>query len=564
MNTVAQVWARVAAQSPDQAMGFPMLIWGWGRLVGWSELAARVLPFLAGLLTIAMTYRLGRDLFGPIVGAAAAWVMGTSVYFITFMHYFRVFTLGALAVSVTLWCYWRIALSGRRAGWLAHTGLTLGALGLVYGHYFMAPFLTVLAAYHLLFVPKTRRWWLPVLAALPVVVLFAPQVPVLLRGYAMNQEKDWLLVQAASPPGIVQLTAVYFTNNAAWVMLPLLLTGLYAAVRERERRREYVLVWVSAVGTLIWIIGLNELSGVLEPDRFRYLMGLWVPLALIAGTAFAALGQLHRYAGVTALAVWCAVGVVVTARDELTLSRPQAPPWRELVTPVLEHGEPADVFLYNGRPDPRHGHYTHTIANRPQVVGDVSRPDIEGLVPPALRIWWGTNRTEDLERKSAMIREVLAERDYIHCANYLDVPRAELALYAQSPAFCPGGTPVAAYGDWLTLMQTELVRDGDALTLNTGWQIAPGLPLNTYSMAFLVMVPEADAPVLQQDVGLGFNDGPYTPVQVTFDVSALERGPYDVWAAVYNWQTLERLPAQDVTRSAPHPDGWVQISGFEL
>ena len=49
--------------SPDQALGWPVLLFIWGRIAGWSEVAVRALPFLAGLLAHAVVYRAGRDLF---------------------------------------------------------------------------------------------------------------------------------------------------------------------------------------------------------------------------------------------------------------------------------------------------------------------------------------------------------------------------------------------------------------------------------------------------------------------------------------------------------------------
>ena len=41
-------------------------------------------------------------------------------------------------------------------------GLLLGSISLLYSHYLGALLLPVLGLFHLLFVPKHRRWWRPV------------------------------------------------------------------------------------------------------------------------------------------------------------------------------------------------------------------------------------------------------------------------------------------------------------------------------------------------------------------------------------------------------------------
>lgn len=563
MDSPAQVWARVAEESPDQAMGFPLVVWLWGRTAGWSELAARTLPFLAGLLAIAMTYRLGRDLFHPWVGVAAAWVLATSIYFLTLMHYFRVFTLVALAVSLVLWCYWHVGVVQRDVSWVAAVGLVLGGVMLVYGHYFIAPFLAVVGLYHLLFAPKTRQWWVPVLLVIPVVLLFLPQVPVLLRGYALNQTKDWLLVQAASPLEIVGIVGTYFSNDAPWLLV-VLLPSLVMFVRQPQQRRPLGFVLFIALGTMLAIIIMNELSGVFEPDRYRYAVGMWVPLALLAGVGVWWVARWRQLAAIGVLALWCAVGGWVTWQDDLTFSFTNSPPWRELVAPVFAHGEPDDVFLYNGRPDSRHGHYTHGIAHRPIVIGNQGEAEVDAAIGDAQRVWWGRNLNEDLERTTELIGAALDERDYVYCETYLDHPWAWLRLYAKSSAFCPGGQTLAQFGGHITLMKLEQDISEDTLTLYTGWGVAPSTALSTYSIAFVVLPAEGDVgdPVAQQDVSLGQNDGPYTPMQASLDVGNAPAGTYIVHAVVYNWQTLERLPGYVMPAQQRAPGDMVPIAQF--
>ena len=58
-HSLTEAWAAVAATAPEWAYGLPLVYSVWGRVFGWSEFAIRLLPFFAGLLALAWTYRIG-------------------------------------------------------------------------------------------------------------------------------------------------------------------------------------------------------------------------------------------------------------------------------------------------------------------------------------------------------------------------------------------------------------------------------------------------------------------------------------------------------------------------
>lgn len=97
-------------RSPDQALGFPLIARVWGDFVGWQALNLRVLPLLAGLLTITLTYRIGYDLFAPFVGAVGT--LATSVLYhlhaqVPYLHtgvlLYRIALLAGLCMSRLSW-----------------------------------------------------------------------------------------------------------------------------------------------------------------------------------------------------------------------------------------------------------------------------------------------------------------------------------------------------------------------------------------------------------------------------------------------------------------------------
>ncbi len=153
-----EVLSAVALRSPEQALGWPLLLSVWGRLAGWSEVAVRALPCFSGLLALAWVYRAGNDLFSPQAGLLAALLLSASLFPQTYMLHARAFSLVMLFTAWSLWAYWRNALCPRPPELRAQACLLIGMTGLLYSQYFGALLLPVLGLFHLLFVPKNRRW----------------------------------------------------------------------------------------------------------------------------------------------------------------------------------------------------------------------------------------------------------------------------------------------------------------------------------------------------------------------------------------------------------------------
>ncbi len=194
--SLTRVLEETAEHSPEQAPGWPLLLYAWGRLVGWSEPAVRTLPLLIGLLTIALVYRTGNDLFSPGVGLTAALLLGGLSLLLVYVGVARAFTMVPFFATLFIWSYWRSALRPRAPGPRALAGFFLGALGLFYSHYFGALLLPALGLYHLLFVSMSRRWWqtvlLMALAALPGLL----QLPVFLQGVNRTLNNELLRTNA--------------------------------------------------------------------------------------------------------------------------------------------------------------------------------------------------------------------------------------------------------------------------------------------------------------------------------------------------------------------------------
>ena len=355
--SLAEVWSAVARRSPEQALGWPMLLSIWGRVAGWSEVAVRALPFFCGMLALAWVGRTGRDLFAPRAGLFATLLLATSAFFLLYLSYARAFSLVTCFGTMCLWHYWRVALQPRPPGRVARAGLLLAATGLLYMHYFGALLLPVLGLFHLLFVPKNRRWWQPVLLFGLATLAAALQAPIYLQGLERAASDSSLQNRAMSAAELLGRFARFLTNGivdlqivpgAVPLVLLLLALIVAAGLRLRSGNRTsagWFLVFVTGA-LLLLIVALNEVLRVIGTERLRYLIALWPLVALVAGAGLWQLAGKRRRLVVVLLALWLIFGAHTSMRPEFRyeLDYLKRSDFHRVYRYMLEH-IPASDFL---------------------------------------------------------------------------------------------------------------------------------------------------------------------------------------------------------------------------
>ena len=185
---LAEIQQAILDKSPDQAIGWSLLVAAWGRVAGWSEAALRSLSWFAGLLALALLWRAGRDMEGGRSGLVATALLATSIVFVTYMAVARTYTLVVLFSVMALYGYWLAALRQGPTGRAGPLLLLAGASGLLYTHYYGALLVPSLGLFHLLMVRRDRRWLKTLVVFLLAGLAFLPQLESLLAGIAYNRE----------------------------------------------------------------------------------------------------------------------------------------------------------------------------------------------------------------------------------------------------------------------------------------------------------------------------------------------------------------------------------------
>ena len=290
---LAEILQAILDKSPDQAIGWSLLVAAWGRVAGWSEVALRSLSWFAGLLALALLWRAGKDMFGAHAGLVATALLATSVLFVTYMAIARTYTLVLLFSLLALYGYWQAALRQGPTGRAGPLLLLAGTSGLLYTHYFGALLVPSLGLFHLLMVRRDRRWLQTLAVFLLAGLAFLPQLEFLLAGIAHN--RGVLESGLALAPHVTLSLIVEIFSNGLINLLPKVAGGLYGLALalllfEARRRRRlgrapdafWLLVNV-ALASLTLILLANEIAGVLLPGRIRYALVLWPLLALLTG-----------------------------------------------------------------------------------------------------------------------------------------------------------------------------------------------------------------------------------------------------------------------------------------
>lgn len=558
---------RVVETDPYQALGYPLLLAGWGWFTGWTAFATRVSSWLLGALTVAVCYRLGCVALGKRGGVYTALIMAVSAFFIHFNHELRTYTLLTLSACTLIWAYVYLLQTKNDKRLVARVGFVMSGAALLWGHYYSAILLLGLGAYHVLFAAKNRRWWKITGTAMLVGVLFLPQLPGFLNGFASYQPEN-LGVPALTTPEILQTLLYYSGNGLGVITLVLLACGLWQVWREGVRSALGAIVGVAILSASILVVA-NALLEILEPRRIRYaitilpLTAVWLAGGMLAieqwvrgRVSVSQSGKLWWVLLILPM-VWLVNGVMVNSQEAFTdsLEAEPIPRLRSIVTEIDGRVGSTDLLaFYSG--DGGDSFYMQEIFAL--AIDDLAVPAwmvtstlytdetatwAQGLVDEADRIWYGVNRT--IERNDIHTRFVSdLEQQFVLCGSYVDAADLSLALWARYDAYCPITDDAAQiqYGDAFTLEQTEVTLMDDTLVVRQGWAIASDAEPARYSLGTYLVNPENEAIVLQADTG--FPVAGYFAAESMFEIADVPSGNYEVRVVVYAWESGVRLDGE--------------------
>lgn len=555
-----EIIQRVATEDPRNAAPlYHLILGGWGALAGWSAFAMRYSSLLFGMLAVAWTYRLGRDMVSPLAGLGAAAVLSSSALFIYFTHELRTYMLATLFVPMAVACYWRLLRTKRITVGL-RIGFVIGLLGLLYTHYLAAVTGLAIGLYHLLFVSKTRRWWMISGLMGLAGLLFLPWLGVVAAGMQLNADQ-------AKDAGVYTVSQtleklVYFFGNGAPFLVLVVLVLMVVRLGLWERKEQNTGLWAAvfiAGVSVVGVVSANAVFHLIQPGRERYMLMLWPLIAIAISPELRVLGtegkkgNAIRY-GVFAVAigVWMVVGVKATLDGTVMrdIDGANALPWdvlaRTLATDANEGDTVAvEITTYNWALEVQTAdYYLRTLPVRWTLMEQMADADLSGAVQDFVKgtdtLWVGLDkRLPSLGRYDEFVAAL--ETEFIHCGVVFDVPLLRLDVYKHLPETAvEGDAIVARFGDGISLTYADMLapQEGQPLRVLLTWALDDAVPRGTYSVALHVVDGHGNI-VAQMDYGLP--DESLACRQTETSTEGLPAGEYRLMGIVYNWATGERL-----------------------
>jgi hypothetical protein len=555
-----QIWNGVSNRNPWHAPGYFMLLNGWGRVAGWQPPVLRAFSLFAGMLAIAWTYRLGKDLMASRPALYGAAVMGISVFFVNYLHELRMYTLMALLTAYVIWVYWRVT-QRPHPRWWHWAGFLAAAVTMLYIHYFATLPLATIGLYHLIFVKKDRRWWRVVGLLALAGVLFLPWLNVMLQGVNLVTENEELNAKALTPLETLERLAFTFSNGSLILFAGLLVLAVF------YRQRGVWQVWFFALATLALVIMVNLILEVMYIGRLRYLIIMWPLAALVIGMGFAWLSR-WRWVAPLALLLWTGIGFYnnldwnFNVALQLNGIRGYRFPWHLTINDFLKHSQAGDALILN-MPDDlgsvalRNQTLTEYYLGGSFIRATVAEPmqtaalqqQVEGttmdFADQSLRVW-NAFEIDDRPQYLPELESRLADHFEI-CPAPLLSSSVQFDLYVKSLICCepsadaPG---VVRFGEGITLHGFESLPaeiSGETLPVVISWRIENRVPPHVYSVALHVL-DENGSLVAQADYGLPTSS--FSCQQSDISLAGLPPGDYSLHVIVYAWESGQRLSGE--------------------
>ena len=266
--------ANVVNHSEQHGPLYFILLNVWSRYTGDNIFTLRLLSACFGLLTMAAVYRLGLLTGDRHLALAAVFILALNWLFLFYTRELRMYTFLPFFTAWIVWSYWRLL---ERPGMEYALSLAVSAALILYVHYFGIFILASVGIYHLLFVPKNKRWLGAFFALVIGGLMFLPWLPTVIRGLNQFSQKSFSGGMTAGET-IINIASVF--SNDFW-LIPAGCLLLIIWNRKRLNEFQRFLLMLALLAVTITVLA-NELTPkpFLLSRRLRYLL-VFAPMLTI-------------------------------------------------------------------------------------------------------------------------------------------------------------------------------------------------------------------------------------------------------------------------------------------
>ncbi|GAB4513998.1 MAG: hypothetical protein OHK0046_15460 [Anaerolineae bacterium] len=525
----------------------------WRQFTGDTLFEMRYFSVLLSLLAVAVSYRLGAALFGVRAGIFAALFYALHDLVRALTQEVRHYPAQMLVSALALWLYWRFWQKPTLARGLA---FVLGGAALLYTHYWGIFVLTALALHALITRWRAFRSHLQplVLGFIAIALLYLPWLPILYNQITL--ERPGGLPHALENNRTVYAVLTYQllgVPELLWVVLGVVgvVTVFGGAVRKW---------WPSAASLAPLLVvlltpALSLLLNVFYPTLSFRALAVIVPAVVVLAA--------HGLARFRPREQMVMLAFIVLYSLSTTSAGPAVrAPWPQVAADLAAQATSNDVILLELDTD------VHSVAYyleqsgadvnviKSEDIRDFHPDDYASVMQSALSMYDGVWVAKlGWPPLNGDIRPELTAQGYVETA-----PEHDYGLHIDRPILLwrldriPSGEPLTIYGDELRLLQADVTRHPDHVTVNALWSpVIP--PTRDYTMSVFLRGGETFRNVDSQPMQGRSVTSTWQPERLYFDSSAiatdgLPAGTYQVGIQVYSFtdntfSQIENLPAVD-------------------
>jgi 4-amino-4-deoxy-L-arabinose transferase-like glycosyltransferase len=321
-----------------------VVIFGWMKVFGTSEAAARSLSLLAAAVTLIPFHAIARRVLDRPGAYTATALLATSSFLLHYARELRTYAFAVLLVVVTAWAFLRAVSNPRRRSWIL---FTVAAVLAVYAHWFSALVVLALFAALALAAPSREIIRPALLAGAAIAVATAPIALLIATGQGSGV--GWV---APLNRGEFDSLARYFTGaNRTFVQLGVLGVAAigWVAIWTARRRQSPAGRPVPLIA-LTWFplpVALTIAISVVKPLLIaRYLIVALPGFALLLAAGVTVLARGRRTLAIAGVA---ALVVVAASSYRGVWSYGGKENWRAVVETVAARAAPGDaIIVYPG------------------------------------------------------------------------------------------------------------------------------------------------------------------------------------------------------------------------
>ena len=577
----AAVLENIDKYAPDHMPGYFILLSLWGDLTAWQVELGRILSIFFGMMSLAVTYRLGRDFVAPAAGLIALILVSSAAFYNFYFPYVRMYTLLPFIAGVILWTYLRVLYKQKQVKSTDYVFLGIAAFTLINIHALAAIFLLMLGIYHLLIAPKNLRWLLVSVAVCAGVLLATPYL--LQKASAVQVVSD---VRAVKHVGALSAVFAWFNivSNGQVALLLIPLVGLIVAVRNKTVRLNPW--WALALIYLLLIAATAELTTWVTEGTMRYHLAAWPPFVLAIVAGLYALYQVKRWISLS-LILWIVAGVAFQASNDLAtyvfipgLSTMMPPTQVISRLAIQAEMKPAIVgynvsefyrglLVYDGRQywdqyidysQTDHYFERHNIAI--QVHNDIPMLEdhLRRLAVSKPSLWAFYQKSNSNAENNSQVEAIIQTLNYERCGRVAVGKDTVIDQYMWNMLDCQPARVSLQQGTELIdyrLYSAALDEAGSKLYLVDQWTAVEDFDATDYSLSYQLLTANWDN-VAQLDLPLDNGD----QLRMHYiDVAHVEPGVYRLMLILYNARTGERQVWRDNLAGVPEI---LKLSDFDL